>query len=171
MTALTVSILSAKAQTNTNSTSIISGPAADAWNFITTEGVTNWMVAPFGIYSTTSKEAGGGLALGYKLSDFVVPILRIDYIGKEFWMPSANLQLQMPVTILGKVTVVPFTFAGVATTISGGGDQNGAAVGMLGIGGALRLSSKFDLVGDYEIWNGGPFKTDSQIRFGVLYKF
>jgi hypothetical protein len=150
---------------------LVSGPAADAWSFITTAGVSNWMVAPFGIYSTTSKEWGGGLAVGYKLSEFVVPVLRLDYLAGDIWMPSANLQLQVPVTIMGKFTLIPFTFAGVATTIAGGGADNGTAVGMLGIGGAVRLSSHVDLVGDYELWNGGHFHADNQIRFGVLYKF
>lgn len=166
--------LGLEAQTNTppvTNAPVISGPAADAWAFITTQGATNWMVAPFGIYSTTSKEWGGGLALGYKLSDFVVPVMRLDYLASEIWMPSMNLQLQVPVTILGKVTVIPFTFAGVATTVSGGGSQNGSAVGMLGVGGAVRIASHWDLVGDYELWNGGPFHSDNQIRFGVLFKF
>lgn len=159
------------ADTPTNSPPIISGPAADAISFITTEGVTNWMIAPFGIYSTTSKEWGGGLGIGYKLSDFVVPVMRIDYLASQLWMPSMNLQLQVPVHIMGKVTVIPFTFAGVATTVSGGGSENGTAVGMLGIGGAIRIASHWDLVGDYEIWNGGPFSQDNQIRFGVVFKF
>lgn len=165
---------SAFAQTNTppsTNAPIISGPAADAISFITTEGVTNWMIAPFGIYSTTSKEWGGGLGIGYKLSDFVVPVMRIDYLASQLWMPSMNLQLQVPVKIMGKVTVIPFTFAGVATTISGGGNDNGSAVGMLGVGGAIRIADHWDLVADYELWQGGPFSSDNQIRFGVLFKF
>lgn len=170
-TVLALLTFASSAQTNTNNAPVISGPAADAWAFITTAGVTNWMIAPYAIYSTTSKEFGGGLGVGYRLSDFVVPTLRVDYLNKEIWMPSANLQLQVPVTILGKVTVIPFTFAGVATTVSGGGTDNGAAVGMLGVGGAIRLSTHFDVIGDYELWNGGPFRSDNQIRFGFVWKF
>ncbi|HSM84600.1 MAG TPA: hypothetical protein VLT16_00555 [Candidatus Limnocylindrales bacterium] len=144
---------------------VLSGPATQVIDFLTTG--SNWMVAPYGIVTTDSK-FGGGIAFGYKLSDFVVPTMRLDYLEGQLWMPSASLQLQAPLTIMGKITAIPFTFAGIATPISGAGNNNGSAVGIFGAGAAIRLSSKVDVVGDYEKWSG--FK-GGQIRFGILYKF
>lgn len=162
--------MSAAAQEQTtNSTAIISGPAAEAFDFITTAGVSNWMVAPYGIYDSGSKEFGGGIAVAYKLSDFVVPTLRMDYLHSEIWMPSADLQLQVPLTIAGKWKAYPFVFAGIATPVSGQHDDNGTAVGMFGAGLAIRLSNRFDLVGDVESWQGASF-SGLQYRFGILFK-
>lgn len=157
--------------TNVSTNSVISGPAADAWAFITTQGITNWFVVPFATYDTTAKDFGGGLALGYKLSDYVAPVMRFDYIHGGAYSAQADMQLQLPVTLFNKVTLVPFGFAGVATCFAGAGSGNGEAVGVLGAGGALKLSSKWDVVADYEVWSGGPFHSNNQIRFGVLFKF
>lgn len=150
---------------------VISGPVQDAWDFVTTAGVSNWVVGTYGIYSETSKTWGGGVGVGYKLSDFVVPIFRMDMIGPDVYLPSGNLQLQVPVTLFGKLTAVPFGFGGVATTVAGGGNENGAVVGILGIGMAVRITKNIDLLGDWEIWEGGKFHQDNQIRFGAAWKF
>lgn len=150
---------------------VISGPVQDAWDFVTTQGSTNWMIAGYGIYSIDSKKWGGGLGVGYKLSDFVVPTIRLDYLANEIWMPSGNLQLQVPITLFGKVTTIPFAFAGVATCVSGTGSQNGTAVGMLGIGMAARVAAHWDIIADWETWTGGQFHNDNQIRGGIVYKF
>lgn len=155
----------------TNSTPIISGPVVDAISFAATEGATNWMFGIYGINSFTSHQWGGGIGAGYKLSSFVMPVMRLDYIGGEVWMPSGNLQLQVPLMLFGKVEAIPLTFAGVATTVAGGGSENGAAVGILGIGMAVKVASWVDLIADYELWNGGPFHQDNQIRFAAAFKF
>lgn len=165
-----LALFTAQAQTNTNSP-VIGGPAADAWKFVTTEGITNWVVAPYVIYDSHSEEFGGGLGVGYMLSQFVVPTLRVDYLHKEVWMPSASLQLQLPVRIMNKVTFTPFAFGGIATCVSGQGSENGTAVGIYGIGGALTLKKdKWYLLGDAEQWNGANFQ-GWQYRFGFAYKF
>lgn len=168
--ALTLSTPAINAQTaDTNAPpdtgSIIGGPASSLLDFLGTG--SNWMIAPYGIVSTDQK-FGGGVAVGYKISNFVVPTMRLDYFDGQVWMPSASLQLQAPLTILGKVTVVPFAFGGLATPIAGKGASNGSAVGIFGAGAAVRISSKFDIVADYEKWSG--FK-GAQMRFGILYKF
>lgn len=156
--------------TNTNSTPIISGPIDQAITFLGTG--SNWMVAPYGIYNPQTGEAGAGVGAGYKLSDFVVPTMRIDVLDvrkpEEIWMPSVNLQLQVPMLLFGKLYVVPFVSSGIATPISGKGDDNGTAVGIFGGGLAVRLASHWALIGDYEKWTG--FEGE-QIRFGFLYKF
>lgn len=156
------------AQTNAP---VIGGPAAEAWKFITTEGVTNWFVVPFTTFDTTAKDFGGGVAVGYSVSRFVAPVIRFDYIGGGAYSAQADMQLQIPVKLFGKLEVIPFGFAGVATCIAGAGGHNGDAVGVVDIGGAVKLSSKFDFVADYELWTGGQFKGNNQIRVGLLYKF
>lgn len=145
--------------------SIITGPASRVIEFLSAG--TNYMFAPYGIITTDGK-VGGGIALAYKLSDFVVPTLRFDYLDKAVWMPSASVQLQAPLVIGGKFTVIPFAFAGIATTVAGRGADNGDPVGIFGVGAAVRVAQHWDLVADYEKWSG--FSGD-QIRFGVLYKF
>lgn len=156
------------AQTNsvTDTNSVITGPAGKIITFLG-EG-SNYIIAPYGIYDTGSKSFGGGIGIGYKLNDFVVPTIRLDYINKDIWMPSGNVQLQAPMTLFNKVTTIPFVFAGAATTVSGRGSQNGEAVGIFGVGMAVRIGKHWDVVGDWEQWS--TFKGD-QYRFGFAYKF
>lgn len=140
---------------------------------------SNLVVATYGIADTTTKEFGGGIGIGAKVNEFTVPTLRFDYINGGVWVPSANLQLQVPINIAVKngvpsARLTPFTFAGIATSFNNwqNGD-NGSPVGMFGIGGALafpRLNDRVGLIADYERWTGGPFN-DNQIRFGLFYKF
>jgi hypothetical protein len=136
---------------------------------------TNWYAGTYGIYDTTSKQWGGGIGAGYKLSEFVVPIVRLDYIGSQIWVPSGSLQLQVPVTLFGKFTVVPFVFPGIATSLNNyNSGNNGDAVGIFGSGVMLRIpSTKWyvpsDVIADYERWTGGPFK-DNQFRLGLSWK-
>ncbi len=158
-------------QSSTNAPSLLSGPAVDAFEFITTAGVSNWFAVPFATYDCTAHGFGGGVAIGYKLSDFVAPVLRFDYINSGIYSAQADMQLQVPVRILGKIEVVPFTFAGIAAPVSGAGDENWSVVGVVGVGTAVRLHRHWDLVADWEHWTGGPFDSNNQIRFGVLYKF
>lgn len=157
----------------------LSGPLVDVFRFVSSG--TNWVIAPYGIVAKSDAKytVGGGIALAYHLSDFVMPMMRLDYMDHKLYMPSANLQLQAPVTLFGKVTTIPFAFAGIATPISGTGNNNGTVVGIFGAGLALRLdflgSGKFwqksDLVWDVETWNGAAFHNQQQMRFGWAFKF
>lgn len=151
--------------------SMISGPVADAFNFVTREGITNWWICPFATYSETGKDFGGGLAIGYNLSQFVAPVLRIDYLRGSCYSMQGDLQLQVPVKLFGKVEVVPFGFAGAATALSDAGGHEGELIGVFGVGAAVRLSKHFDVAFDWEMWSGGQFDADHQWRFGLLYKF
>lgn len=156
------------AQTETNTNAPVANPIVDSPIFGFLSQGTNWMIAPYGIANTTAGKYGGGVALAYKLSDFVAPMMRVDYYDGTIWMPSASLQLQAPITLFGKVTVIPFAFSGIGTPLAGKGKDNGSAVGIFGAGLAARVSTKFDLVADVEKWSGF---NGQQIRFGVLYKF
>ena len=167
-----VAVITASAQTNTNNP-ILSGPGVDAFNFLSASA-SNWIIAPYGIASWDGKSFGGGLGVGYRITDMVVPTMRIDAVKSHddftVWMPQANLQLQLPIRIMNTVTVVPFTFGGIATPVAGKHNQNGDVVGVLGVGGAIRLGTQWDLLADVEVWNGAGFNAEKQIRFGVGWK-
>lgn len=171
--ALSCALVTTQAQQieSTNSTTIgttITGPASDFLSFISAS--SNLMCAAYGIVSTDGKKYGGGIGLGFRVSDLVVPTLRLDYYDQKVWMPSANLQLQLPLHLGGNtnITYTPFTFAGVATPLSGKGDDNGEPVGMLGIGAAVRIGKHWGLIADFEHWTG--FDAD-QLRFGAYFRF
>lgn len=161
----------------TNTTPIVSSPV---WEFVTA-GASNWYFGTYVIYDTTSKDFGGGIGAGYKLSEFVVPIMRVDYLnrgGKSFkeniFIPSGNIQLQVPVKLFGKVTVTPFAFTGVATSINNGSDS-GDVIGIFGTGAYLGLGEHawyvpVNVIADYERWTGSGFN-DDQIRCGLVWHF
>lgn len=163
---LALATFTASAQTDTNAP--VSNPIIDSPVFGFLSHGSNFMVAPYGIVNTTDGKYGGGVALAYKINDFVAPMMRVDYYDGTVWMPSASLQLQASITLFGKFTVVPFAFSGIGTPIAGKGKDNGTAVGIFGAGLAARVSTHFDLVADVEKWSGF---NGQQIRFGVLYKF
>lgn len=154
-----------KAQTQTNYISF-DGPAMDALRFLGTG--SNWMIAPYGIYGPSSHAYGAGVCALYKVSDFIAPGIRLDYFNGSVVMPSGQFQLQAPLTLMGKLTVVPFVFSGIATPLAGKGKDNGSPIGMFGVGAAVRVSSHFDIVLDVEKWTNFQ---GNQYRLGFLYKF
>src|SRR3977135_899743 len=97
------SLLTAKAQTDVPPLPTLSGPSAAFVDFLLNS--SNLMVAPYGIASTDFKKFGGGIGLGYRVSEFVVPFIRLDYYDKTLFMPSASLQLQAPIRFMGKFTL------------------------------------------------------------------
>lgn len=129
---------------------------------------TNWMFVTYGLYATEPDRFGGGVAAAYSLSDYAATGLRLDYIDGEFWMPSVNIQLQLPIKVMNKLTVVPFVLSGLATPISGAGDKQDTVTGIFGGGLALRITKHADLIYDCEAWTGFP---GNQHRFGFLWKF
>ncbi|MDE2099096.1 MAG: hypothetical protein KGL39_17715 [Patescibacteria group bacterium] len=180
---LTALALPAGAQTATNpapvtvTNALPAGAASTLWDFLTTG--SNYWVAPYSTMSTGDRTFGGGIAIGYRASAIINPVVRLDYFGGHFWMPSLTAQLQPPQSLMGKIPIIPFAIAGGATPISGAGGGNGQFVSILGAGAALRLdwvgSGSFwqhtDLAVDYEKWLGLPSAQQNQIRFGLVYKF
>lgn len=136
---------------------------------------SNWIVAPYAIYDTTTKEFGGGIGAGYKISDYVVTVIRLDAISDNLFVPSGSIQLQLPITLFGAVKVTPFGFSGIATKLNGK-SGNGDPIGIFGTGGAISFKADTQwyipkgIIADYERWTGGGFN-DDQIRFGLLFKF
>lgn len=153
---------------------IIASPVLDAFNFLSTPS-SNWM---FALYGISTKNDGGGVGIGalYKVSENFGAVLRLDHFGGDTFMPSGNFQIQVPVTIMGKFTMIPFAFTGIATPLNEDAAVDGV-VGVYGIGVAVRLpvelksKSRFlpdAVLYDYEKWtsyDGG------QHRVGFLWKF
>jgi hypothetical protein len=153
----------------------LSGPIVDAVQFISASS-SNWFTVPYAIVSSDENKLGAGVAVGYKVNDFLAPVLRLDYFDGQVWMPSLSMQLQAPIKLFGRLTAIPFAFAGVATPLSGKGNNNGTAQSILGGGLAVRLDAfgsawfwqHTDLVLDVESWSGF---SGQQIRVGPLIKF
>lgn len=154
---------------NTNtSPPTIGGPVTNVISFLSETG-TNWMFVPFGItYENKEgkRKAGGGIGAFYKVSDFVLTGIRFDVLD-ELYMPSGNIQLQVPFQIGGKVKVTPFGFAGVATAISHT-SENEPVLGIFGAGMAVNITKNLYIVGDVEVWTGFP---GEQYRAGLVWKF
>lgn len=144
---------------------ILSGPVTNLFNFLATG--SNWIAVGYGIVSSDGEKYGGGIALAYKVTEFFLPVVRMDYYDNEIWLPSGSLQLQLPITISGKVRVTPFLFGGIATPLNSE-DRAGEIVGIFGIGAAVGISKHLSVIADVEAWTG--FEAE-QIRFGLAYKF
>lgn len=158
--------LTAICQTDTNA-------PPSLWDILTTG--SNYWAAPFGTYSIKDHSVGGGIAIGYRATEFINPLFRVDYFNHALYTASLDAQLQLPQKLLGKFPVVPFALAGIETPISG----NASTDPMFGGGLAFKLqfagSGKFwqnsDIVGDYELHTGLPEVQKRQLRFGWLFKF
>jgi len=148
---------------NAQSTNDTGGTVIHAWEDFLGSATTNLIVVPYGISSTDFTKFGGGLALGYKLSDNVVPFIRIENYNGDFFMPSGTIQLQVPVH-LGGLTVIPLAYTGVAVPL--GKHINDPVVGLVGTGAALRLGKQFDFLAAYEMRSG----VGNQICIGLGWK-
>lgn len=159
--------ISTQAQTSTNGPSI--------WDFATTG--SNYWVAPFATMAPKSGDFGYGVAVGYKVTQVINPVLRLDSFAGKLWVVSGNLELQAPRSLLGKFPITPFAVAGVATSFGGNGQNNGAPCGVVGAGAYFDWSylSPNSWLGkhghtavDYERWIGLPDKQQNQIRFAPI---
>lgn len=145
---------------------------------------SNFLCGTFVMHDLTDKSWGGGVFAGYKLSEYIVPILRADYVRDSVFAVSGNIQLQLPIHLFvregrpnGLLTITPFAFAGVATSMNNDSTtDNGNPIGIFGTGGAIGLGSatawyvpKF-IAADYERWTGAGFN-DNQVRVGLGWKF
>lgn len=151
---------------DTNAPPLFSGPAATAFEFLTTG--SNYIVVPYGAMQLKEDKFGGGLAIGYRLSDYVVPFLRLDEFDGNLTMPSGTIQLQLPVRIMNAVTLTPLVYSGVGTCLAGNAANNGQISGVFGAGAAVRLGTHFDLIGAYEKRTG--IASGNFVLFGVGWK-
>lgn len=151
------------------------------------DGTTNSYWVPYALYANGLKHhLGGGLGWFVPVNQYVVTGLRMDYVDGDFWMPSGNATLQLPINLSSGVTVTPLAYAGVGVPVSGATftapvignvtvpgaarDNNGQPTAILGIGASIRLYTGTDWslsgVGDVEEWTGFPGK---QYRAGIAY--
>ena len=159
--------LCASAAVNTNTTPpTLEGPGIIALNFLT-QG-TNWSIAPYGLYDTHTKMGGAGLAALYSVTEVFSAGMGLDYINDEIWMPSGNVQLGLPMTIMGKVKVTPLAYTGLSTSISGRGDRNGDAVGIFGAGMGAGVYKHLSV---FAAWEKRSTFEGELVRFGLSWKF
>lgn len=166
--------LSALGQTNTPpATDTNLPPTLPGWvntwlNFLGNTG-TNWLVAPYGIFVDDDVNSyGAGIGAFYKISDYALTGMRLDYVADELAMPSINAQLQIPIRAFNKVTVTPFVVSGLATPLGGRGEDNGQVVGIIGSGLAVGVTKNLGVVYDVEKWTSF---NGLQHRFGFYWKF
>lgn len=130
---------------------------------------SNWLVAPYIIYVDDDINSyGAGIGAFYKLSDYALTGMRLDYVNSELVMPSVNVQLQLPIKVANKLTVTPFAVSGLATPLDGRGSDDGTAIGILGAGVAVSVTKKIGVVYDIEQWTSF---NGSQHRFGIFIRF
>ena len=156
---------------NTNtSPPTLTGPGIDLLKYLGT--ATNWVVAPFMTYDTANHQYGGGLAGVINITSTLGTMLRVDYLGSEFYQVSAGLQLQAPISVGSNFMITPFGFSTIATPLSGAGSQNGTVQGVFGSGLDFKfpnLSSHFSMAFDAEYWTARPGgKAGLQWRFSPL---
>lgn len=140
---------------------------------------SNYFAVPFVTYSVNDHSVGGGIALGYHLSDIIAPVLRLDYFDSRFYSVSLTANLQPPRALLGKIPIVPFALAGGAMPFSGAGDDNGTFVTVVGIGAYVPLDvvgkswfwRQSSIIADYEKWFGMPDNQTDQVRVGFSLRF
>lgn len=152
--------------TNASGGPILSGAFMDLLTTMTTW--SNIAIAPYGIYDTGTKSEGVGVLALYNLNRYTAGGIALQYLNGEIWMPSAQLQLQAPLTIGGKVTVTPLAFTGIGTPISSDADHNGGVTGIFGAGLGVKITSHLDAFFALAKWTG--FEGE-QWYFGLAWKF
>jgi hypothetical protein len=155
---LASTLIGARAQSNDLNT---------VWSFLADAG-TNLFVVPYATLwqSDHGTKFGGGAALGYHLSDYLVPTLRIDVLDGVITMPSGSAQIQYQIKLSQNLSITPFAVGGIATPIMGRGTQNGSAVGIMGAGAAIKYKDLIEGAVDYEKWTG---YSGNQIRIGLVF--
>ena len=145
---------------------------------------TNWNFVTYGMKAPgLQNKWGGGVGAYYRVTDYTITGIRLDWVDGGFYMPSFNAGLQLPIK-LGKFAVVtPFGLGAIGLPISGAKvldftvpghirDKSGQATAILGYGLALdfKVGPKWlpGLIIDRETWSGFP---GTQTRFGCNWKF
>lgn len=160
------------------------GSTLQSW---ATEGITNSYWVPYGIYAPgLNHRYGWGIAAQYPISQYILAGPRLDYVDGNFWMPSGNATLQLPIKVTSFLTITPMTYAGVGVPLSGAQignftvpgskpkDNDGNATAILGAGLSIHLYTgtgwfkDAGLIGDVESWSNFP---KQQYRLGVALHF
>ena len=162
---------------NTNtSPPMLSGPFIDVLDKLSTG--SNWMVAPYGIYSFDDKKAGAGLAILYDLtpagystnSPTVGTGIRFEYYDENFSVVQGNIQFNVPLTIAGKVTLIPFGYTGIESPMSGN-DTSVSAVFGAGMSAVLFGKPSGAHLSLFGVWEINSSHGRDRAGGGLAYKF
>jgi hypothetical protein len=152
--------ISAPTLETNSSGAFLAGPAIDLLKSLSK--ATNWGVSGFGIYRPASGASkatfGGGAVALYNISPYVATGVGIDMLDNQTTMPSGQVQFQAPFRIGGTngVLLRPFAFTGIATPISGLGNNNGSVVGLFGAGLGVKIYGGFNAYYAIEDRTGQP---------------
>jgi uncharacterized membrane protein (DUF441 family) len=159
-------------ETNLVGNPFLSGPLVDLLHSLST--ATNWGVAAGGIYTASTPNHNGSsggafLVALYNITPWVATGIGVDWLDRNgVTMPSAQVQFQAPLLIGGTngVMVRPFGFTGIATSISGLGNENGTVQGLFGAGLGVKVFKHFDAFYAIEVRTGF---SDPWNLLGVAY--
>lgn len=171
-----------QAQTNTppatNTSITVPQFFSEVWETVIGAGLTNLSVTTFGTYTpknhkwgvgemvTRNIPIGGGFGTGVGVG--------VDYYGGNLYAVNANVGLNAemrPFSTFGgfasNIVMVPFTFIGLGTPISGASNSNGDIETIAAAGAMFRIAKI--LGGNFEL--GGVYGTRSGIgdASGVFY--
>ena len=166
------------AQAQTTNTITVPQFFDSVWNTLIGDGLTNLSVTTFGTYTPKNKQwgvgemvtrnipIGGGFGTGIGVG--------VDYYGGNLYAVNANVGLNAamrPLSTFGgffsNIVVVPFTFIGLGTPISGASTDNGNIETIAAAGAMVRIAK---IIGaDFEL--GGVYGTRSGIgdASGIFY--
>lgn len=139
--------------------------------------ITNISVNPYLTFAPKtppgSAKIGGGLFIGYNISQNFAAGLALDWLG-HLSLVSAQVNIQAPFHLVtlatflkpypwaNNVSITPFVMAGAATPYQGNGQFNGTPFVTSDIGGYILFGhlwgGQFDAGGAYGKWTGsGPY--------------
>jgi hypothetical protein len=123
---------------------------------------TNWTVAPFMTVVRDNESDrtlyGAGVAGIFNLTSKAATMIRVEELEGDFYMVSANLQLQFPFDAFqGNARITPFGFFGAA--LPWGGHVRDGLIGIAGAGWDVsfpKVSSHWSVAFDLEYWSDRP---------------
>ncbi len=138
---------------------------------------SNAFVASYAIADVSKKDFGAGIALGYKLTDYLATVMRWDYIEQRLWKPSISLQLQTTFKLFGgTIDATPLIYDGIATPLTGKGSFS--PINIAGVGLAVGFPKSWHksflvphgAFGTIEHWSGSG-ENSTQFRIGSYWNF
>ena len=170
----------ASAQTNPppDQSSVLGG-VSQIGKAIVNAAPTNFVVAPYATYAPDAPtKVGGGVLALWNFNEYVGAGMGLDYLG-QFWMPSASVQLRLPVKPLAfmgwtNFTATPFTLAGIATPLGGAGSDNRNVASILGAGASADVCKLFQghlaVGGALVKWTGAGDYSGNHYQIFVAYR-
>lgn len=154
-------VIPLQAQTDTNAPPL----PGNKWIQFLAATNQNWAAAVAPSYAPNLKDANGkdaewgfGALVGYWISPYVLTAVRFDYLGNSFFSAEGSATAQAPLKLFNKLTVVPFATTGIATPLTGAGNQNGNPIFIAGGGLSTTIytwkNGSLNLLFESEKWTG-----------------